>query len=327
MTHPSGLSTVAVTIYRLRVANPTASPEELAARAGLTSAAVAGAEQELGTLGLLRPSPAGGLVAVGPDTATEELVAAGDHDILQAQVALGATRAKMQALSGHYLEARSLRSERGDIETVVGLENIRAVIDDLSRTVTGSVDTLAPGGAQPEHATAAALPSDLRALGRGCRLRILFQYGARRHQPTRHYVSNITSAGAQARCVSHLPTRMILYGEDCAVLPVDHENTGDGVIVVRDASVLSFLRRLYEYYWSRASDFLLEEGDSPLGLSPVESEILAQLAEGRTNPVISADLGVSERTVARIVAALMERLGAGSRFEAGVRAVQLGWVT
>ncbi|WP_258037140.1 MULTISPECIES: helix-turn-helix transcriptional regulator [unclassified Streptomyces] len=327
MNHPSGLSAAAVQVYRLRVTHPTDSVTELGCRAGLPPEVVIAAESELTRLGLLRTSPAGGWVAVGPETATEELVAATEHEILQLQVALGATRAKMQALSAHYMEARSLRSARGDIETVRGLDNIRAVIDDLARTATTTVDTLAPGGGQGEQALSAALPNDLRVLSRGCQLRILFQDSARRHKPTGQYVTRITAAGAQARCLSHLPTRMILYGDDCAVLPIDHERTGLGVIVVRDASVLGFLRWLYDHHWSQATDFFVDEHESPLGLSSVEAEILSQLASGRTNPTISAELGMSERTVARIVAGLMERLGAGSRFEAGVRAVQLGWVS
>jgi DNA-binding NarL/FixJ family response regulator len=37
-------------------------------------------------------------------------------------------------------------------------------------------------------------------------------------------------------------------------------------------------------------------------------------------------LGISERTVRRLVSDLTERLGATSRFQAGVCAVRLGWL-
>lgn len=326
MSHPSGLSTDAVQVYRLRVTHPTDSVADLAERAGLSPQAVAEAQRQLIDVGLLGPSPAGGWVAVNPETATEKLLAHSEQEILRRQVALGAIRARMHALSSHYLEARSMRSARGDIELVRGLENVRAVIEDQARTVTTSVDTLATGGAQSEQAIRAALPNDLRVLSRGCRLRIVFQESARRHKPTTQYAARITAAGGQARCLSHLPTRMILYGQDSAVLPIDHDRTGLGVAVIRDSAVLGFLRLLYEHYWSLATDYFGTSGESPRGLSNEEREILTLLAAGKTNPAIGKDLGISQRTVARIVASLMERLEANSRFQAGVRAVQLGWL-
>lgn len=326
MDHPSGLSTGTIRVYRLRVTHPTDTVEELAARAQLAPEVAAEAEQELIELGLLGPSPAGGLVAVSPETATEELLASSEQQVLQQQMALGMVRARMHSLSSHYLEARSMRSARGDIEVVRGLGNVRAVIDDLSRTASGSVDTLATGGAQSEQALRSALPSDFRVLSRGCRLRIVFQDSARRHQATNHYVSELTAAGGEARCLPHLPTRLIVYGTDCAVLPIDHERTSIGVVVIRESSVLGFLRLLYDYYWELATDFLDTGKGTPRVLSGEEREILHLLARGKTNPAISKELGISQRTVARIVASLMERLGAESRFQAGIKAVERGWL-
>lgn len=49
-------------------------------------------------------------------------------------------------------------------------------------------------------------------------------------------------------------------------------------------------------------------------------------AAGETlNSGVSRRIGVSLGTVRRSMAALMERLGARSRFETGLRATQRGW--
>lgn len=53
---------------------------------------------------------------------------------------------------------------------------------------------------------------------------------------------------------------------------------------------------------------------------------LELLASGLTDRVAAAHLNISERTYRRQVAELMDRLGARSRFEAGVRAAARGWV-
>jgi DNA-binding NarL/FixJ family response regulator len=62
------------------------------------------------------------------------------------------------------------------------------------------------------------------------------------------------------------------------------------------------------------------------GLSTGEKELLLLLAKGLTDEAAAKRLGVSLRTARRQMAALMERLGATSRFEAGLKAAQRGWL-
>jgi DNA-binding NarL/FixJ family response regulator len=54
--------------------------------------------------------------------------------------------------------------------------------------------------------------------------------------------------------------------------------------------------------------------------------VVRLLAEGMTDEGVSRRIGVSLRTVRRIASDLMTRLTARSRFEAGVKAAQLGWI-
>ncbi|MGW2374540.1 response regulator transcription factor [Kitasatospora sp. NPDC001683] len=62
------------------------------------------------------------------------------------------------------------------------------------------------------------------------------------------------------------------------------------------------------------------------GLSAQEARAIRLLADGLTDEAVAKRLGVSHRTARRLATELMERLGARSRFEAGVRAVQQGWL-
>ncbi|MFD5485064.1 response regulator transcription factor [Streptomyces virginiae] len=50
------------------------------------------------------------------------------------------------------------------------------------------------------------------------------------------------------------------------------------------------------------------------------------LAGGLTDDAAGQRLGISSRTVSRHMASIMERLGATSRFEAGLKAAQRGWL-
>jgi DNA-binding CsgD family transcriptional regulator len=55
-----------------------------------------------------------------------------------------------------------------------------------------------------------------------------------------------------------------------------------------------------------------------------ERQLLGLLATGLTDGSVAARLGVSERTVRRSMATIMARLGARSRFQAGLIAARLG---
>lgn len=57
-----------------------------------------------------------------------------------------------------------------------------------------------------------------------------------------------------------------------------------------------------------------------------EQEVLAELAQGRTNAEIARRLGISERTVRFHMENLFGRLGVENRVEAVIKAMQLGWL-
>jgi DNA-binding NarL/FixJ family response regulator len=65
-------------------------------------------------------------------------------------------------------------------------------------------------------------------------------------------------------------------------------------------------------------------GGAVPALSGREREVLALLAEGLANKAIAPRLGISEHTVKAHVAAIFEKLGAGTRAEAVVTAARLG---
>ncbi|MFI7207911.1 helix-turn-helix domain-containing protein [Micromonospora aurantiaca (nom. illeg.)] len=56
-------------------------------------------------------------------------------------------------------------------------------------------------------------------------------------------------------------------------------------------------------------------------------KLLRVLAGGLTDEALGKRLGRSLRTVRRMMAELMDRVGARSRCEAGAKAAQLGWVS
>ncbi|MBB1246108.1 response regulator transcription factor [Streptomyces durbertensis] len=307
--------------------HPNDSAEQLASRAGLDAAEVVRREAALAELSLLQRSPGGGWSAVSPETAADTLLAPALRDVLERQTAIAAARAQLHALTGEYLEARSMRSAKGRVEVIEGIDNIRSVIDDLARNCKSSVDVLSPGGALREEAIRSATPLDLDTLARGARIRLLLQHTARKHKPTARYAAEISAAGAQIRTTGVLPSRLLIYDDEAAVLPVDTEDTAAGVVLVRDPAVLGFLQRLFVHHWERGLEFTAEEEQNGPEPTQLERDVLLLMAAGKKNEVIAHQLGVSPRSVSRIVASLLDRLGADSRFQAGVRAAMNGWIS
>ncbi|MHA6761546.1 response regulator transcription factor [Streptacidiphilus sp. PAMC 29251] len=61
-------------------------------------------------------------------------------------------------------------------------------------------------------------------------------------------------------------------------------------------------------------------------MTDTERELLRLLGSGLTDDTAGLRLGLSTRTVRRHMASIMERLNAASRFEAGIKAAQRGWL-
>ena len=83
---------------------------------------------------------------------------------------------------------------------------------------------------------------------------------------------------------------------------------------------------LFESLWSTALDL-----DQALrSVAPVASEldraVLMLMSSGVKDEAAARQLNVSDRTYRRHVADLLLRLGASSRFQAGVEAVRRGWL-
>jgi len=99
-------------------------------------------------------------------------------------------------------------------------------------------------------------------------------------------------------------------------------------VVVHPSALLEALGALFESLWARALPLPLpgEELATEDRPSREEARLLALLTTGLPDVVIARQLGLSYRTYQRRLRELLSRLGAETRFQAGVRAVLLGWI-
>ncbi|MGH3403216.1 MAG: DNA-binding response regulator [Streptosporangiaceae bacterium] len=136
-------------------------------------------------------------------------------------------------------------------------------------------------------------------------------------------------AGAQVRISSApLPHETIILDRRVAILagPYRHQPSplGREYTVTTSPVLVGGVYSLFTAAWEAATDLSAYlRGEVP-ELAPEAREILRALGEGLTDEAAARRLGTSLRTYRRRVAELMAALEAGSRFQAGMRAGELG---
>ncbi|GAA0598073.1 helix-turn-helix transcriptional regulator [Kribbella sandramycini] len=177
-----------------------------------------------------------------------------------------------------------------------------------------AISSLAPTGATFG-------PSDVRS---GVRYRALFPDSVRTTPAWSRHIRALAEYGVSVRTTPVVMVNALVIDGRTVVLPAD--GVDRGVAVLRLNSVLAATIGYFERAWSEAVPVVGADVVVAAELSWREQEVLRLMALGCTDGHIAAQVGVSVRTVRRMIAQLMSRLGARSRFQAGVKAADRGWL-
>jgi DNA-binding CsgD family transcriptional regulator len=119
---------------------------------------------------------------------------------------------------------------------------------------------------------------------------------------------------------------MLVFDRKIAVVPLNPNESEVGVAVLQCTGPVAAMCALFETLWETAAPFGEIRSPHPgAPLTEQELAVIRLLAQGHTDAAISRKLGVSPRTAGRLVSEIMARLGARSRFQAGLQVGALGW--
>jgi DNA-binding CsgD family transcriptional regulator len=324
-----GLDAVCVQVFLMMHAAPDADAAEIAGRLNLDVSDVNEALDILARLTLLRSGlePSSRLQPVSIERALSTLLRQHSEQLALQSDSLAMLQTAMKDLLSSP-PAREENDGEADIEVLVGFEAIQSKLDELALRAVLSVDSISPGGPVPREVLEAGRPLDEEVVNRGVKQRLIYQNSMRNDSRSVEYARWMQSIGGETRYAAVVPPRIILIDGKLAVVPTSHDRPARRAFVIREPPIVALLMELFELTWA-AADRLEQNAPAPGDPdkpSSQERALLRLLAGGSTDEAAAKKLGVSVRTVRRIMADLMERLGATSRFEAGHRATQRDWL-
>lgn len=290
-------------------------------------AQVRGALDRLAALALLRPSldAPGQLRPVDPELGLQELLHRQQARVVEQQHRLARSQAAVSAIVSEYAAARRAGVTMGS-ELLEGMDAVQSRLEELAHRATSGCLSLIPGGGQPAPGPGASKPLDELLLRRGVTVLTVYMDSMRNDAATLAYARWLSDCGGVVRTAPALPLRMVLFDREVALVPIDPGDARRGAVQVAGLGVITALVTLFEHVWEAAiplHDRQQENGE----LTGQERELLRLLSQGLTDEVAARRLGVSLRTTRRMMASMMKRLGAHSRFEAGLRAKERCWLS
>lgn len=213
-----------------------------------------------------------------------------------------------------------------DVRRLHDRDDVVRLLGTLGAEATREVLGLVPDGNYPPDELAESGRLDQALLREGVTARYIYEPGWVRHAAGRAYIAALTAGGAQVRIIDRVPHRLMIYDRSAAVLPVGSPEDDRGALVLREQAMVYSLQALFSVIWRRSTDVRVFDAEVERHCGPRDRQILVLMGSGVTDDVAARGMGVSTRTYRRYVSELMLRLDAQSRFQAGVRAVERGWL-
>ncbi|MFF7590943.1 LuxR C-terminal-related transcriptional regulator [Kitasatospora purpeofusca] len=318
-----GLTAAAAAVYQAMLDHPEYGVDDLATHCALSPGQVHDQLDELGRLTLIRVSAEqpGRMRAVSPEIGLADILADQEAELAARQAQLAASRAAVTRMVAERAEHRTTHGER-----LLGMDAIHSCLERMGRSATTEVLSSQPGNQRPEDLAASRL-ADNEALARGLTMRTLYQDSTRNQPHVANYAHWLLSRGGEVRTAPTIPQRMVVVDRAQALVPIDPADNRKGALYVTEPGILAALLDFFERTWATAVVLgAARPEESRSSLTPTERELLRLLSSGLTDDAAGQRLGISSRTVGRHMSSIMERLGAGSRFEAGIKAAQNGWL-
>ncbi|HEX5406506.1 MAG TPA: helix-turn-helix domain-containing protein [Pseudonocardiaceae bacterium] len=314
-----GLDEAAARTYLALLAQGSCTDETVAELVSAPVATIRTAFAALNEAGLVSLVDSGAVASpVRPGPGLDMLVRRRETELRQARIsAVDAYESFLRAAGGEPV---------GHLMEVLGGTTVAERIRQLER---GAHQEIRGFDSPPYYADADANQIELDNLSRGVRYRVVYATAALERAD--YLADNVlpgVRSGEEARTLPHVPVKLMLFDDDCAVVSqsLPDEPTDRSALLIRPCSLLSALTGLFEMCWRAALPFDIRDRPTERYLQPHERRLLGLLAAGMGDDQAARALGVSRRTLFRYLEGMMARTGAANRFQLALHAARNGWI-
>ncbi|MFF2811138.1 LuxR C-terminal-related transcriptional regulator [Streptomyces sp. NPDC058000] len=321
-------------VFNLLLTESDCPQDRAAERLGMTSRQFQESLRYLGSMGLVRSSRGGALpVPVSPETAFALLLDTAEQATADRLDGLRSLRAAFSALADSlpaFQPSGTGAAQSSRIAVRVGQQRIAESMDALAAGARREVLALRPNDrAAPERWEEAERRS-VRVLAQGVSLRAVHLRSTPDSTSGQAHLYRLRRAGAQVRLAMTLPFRLTLVDDVQALVTLNADGEEVTALEIHGVVMCRLLRQVFEHCWVYAKRLAdVAPGDAQQvsrdgALTDRERMVLRMFAAGLKDSVIARNLGVSDRTLRRTITPLLSKLGADSRFQAGMMAVEQG---
>ncbi len=351
-----GLDETSLAAYRLWLRQEDMTTEDVSAALGQPPSIIQRARDRLVELSLLvqsREKP-GHLIAVHPEVPLEQLLRQQHGQLIRRQEQLirheaQLIRARMQlsTLVDDYEQGRQVMGSGAQVERLDNAEAVQAALTKLVTRAEREVLALHIGPGPGPTATAASTQAVLRALDHGVAMRSVYSRTAWSDDATAAYARTTAAHGLDLRLADALPAGITTVDQRIGLVLLAPDASEGHALLLRDAALTDLVIKLFDQAWETAEpidpqglekaaanhnahdpDARNSDDPEPADQEPSDQErmLLQLLSLGAKDEAAARHLGVSVRTVRRMIADLMRRMDARSRFQAGILAAERGWL-
>ncbi|WP_169952743.1 LuxR C-terminal-related transcriptional regulator [Microbispora sp. H11081] len=317
-------------VYQLILDDPDWTPERLQAKLGITHTEVSAALSLMRDLGLLErdelaPS---GMAARSAEAALVNLLRE-QKTTLSARVdELQRTSAALDTLASQFLSLRNPRPSDTRVDIVVGDDEVTALLRDA--TAVAYHEVLVLGMDFPGRCADTEFGSSWhrRIIGNGVRMRAVHLCSMARSMRAANRLRMLQRDGVDIRLTPSAPVSIMTFDHFLTIAAIPAFQGTTAVLAIHGHALTGLFRHVFDWCWATSAALGSEALDppAPQDLSEQQKAVVRMLAAGMKDETIARNLGISQRTLRRLITELMEVLESGSRFQAGVKAAALGWV-
>ncbi len=328
---PTGIDSQTLAAYLYVVRKPGCSGDEVADHLGVSDAEPLLAD--LLSERLIGEEESGELRALSPRSALLRRIDEEEAQLQHRRTQLLTGRRAAELLLDEYEQARVYREDV--VEVLADRHSVMDRISELVMSLQRESRAMITTEQDPESLKSAKA-QDLELIDRGLDVRTIVLAGhLRRSRELLDYQLEMADAGAQVRVATSLPTRLTIWDRSAALLPIDPLDPSRGACLATMPGLVDALVQTFDACWEAAeplsryvsgSTGSRTDSEDSWTPSPLEHEVLRLLAGGHKDESIARRVGMSLRSVRRVIAKISQELDTSSRFQMGVRAIQRGLI-